>query len=147
MVEAAVRVWAALIVLLIGVVGGFFAYERWLAPAPIEYKNIPFPVAPLSLREGEGVVVHAYRCNNTGEKLQAKATRVLRSTDGVYKDDTLPEGTVPIFPGCNTTKSKAIVIPIGTPPGWYYIEGTVQVKTYWKAWVIPWLSAPFEVRN
>lgn len=144
--------WAVLIYVAVGAVALPLTYvgvelhdaqrqakaPPWLTyvGSPWEVKNKPKP--------GEAVRFDVTRCNSSGRgrsyELSHFLVRVSNRTRIV-----LPAGLVPILEGCHTDESAANVIPVGTPAGWYYVEGYAEVDNGMRPVTVYWASKPFEV--
>lgn len=116
----------------------------FLQPPYLSYGNLPFPV----LRDpypGEAVLLRVRRCNSDDKtRVYAISHRLVSETPGT-PDIVLPAALASVPPGCTTSNSVANVIPMGTPPGRYVVEGFGESSTLLRDAPVFWYSEPFSV--
>lgn len=112
--------------------------QPWLTylGSPWKVKNTP--------RAGEAVLFDVTRCNSSGRGRSYELSHFLvRVSTG--ERTVLPPGLVPILPGCHTGPSAANVVPVGTEPDHYFVEGYAEVDNGYRPVTVHWASQPFEV--
>jgi hypothetical protein len=134
-----------------------------LAPAPLEFRNNPSPVAsnpadpdhwdfsnnaPV-FHPGDALIVEVVACINNpfGDSIRASGSRRLVSVDGLVSDQL--DGTdtvVPVRP-CMTSHTNAGMISKATPSGKYRIEASVHGVTSLYTRDSMWYTIWFEVAN
>lgn len=123
-------------------------------PNPIEAPgepNVPLPVdARPKLHAGDTVVTLPYRCV-TDDGGSGLGTLPYTFTRSLYNASTgqrvldMPGGQNTADVGCHRVRSTIHTIPPETPPGVYYIGGTVTAAGARHAATVPWRTADFEV--
>lgn len=120
-------------------------YLMFFEPPFLSYPGLPFKVAAPA-RPGESVQLQVTRCNSDKSKRTYQLSHTLVSVDtGRYW--VLPAGIVSIKPGCASGVSAANVVPIGTPPGVYVVEGYAEVQGTIRTFDVHWYSEPFRVMS
>jgi hypothetical protein len=124
---------------------GMGAWYGFFEPPFLTYRNLPFPVVR-EPRPGEAVLLTVWRCNaDDHERSYAISHVLVRESD--EERTILPPGLVPIRPGCTIETSAANVIPAGTLPGRYYVEGHAEAHGTVRRHDVYWRSAAFTVHE
>ncbi len=126
--------------------GGGWAALVWMiffTPPPLEYENIPFPVVTPFVKAGEPVVVVVRRCNTAAVSRMYAVSRELVDEKG---NATLLEPMLAKLPiGCATTTVRSHQVPLGTPPGRYYLRGYAEIQEFIRSHTVHWRTMSFEV--
>lgn len=132
--------WSGITILL-GALGYF-----GLAEQPyLSYGNLPFPVLTPIVKPGQAVQLTVSRCNDDSRQRVYGIARTLVPLAPGLKAYVLPSGSASVDPGCTTAISSVNVIPLGVPPGRYWIQGSAEVNGSIRTFVVAWRSMPFEV--
>ena len=111
----------------------------------LEYPVIPFPVLLPAVHAGEVIPLSVRRCN-TGTTTRAYVfAHSLVSVDGAQTEVVLPPVTASVSPGCSTAQSRVNIVPRGTKPGIYRINGVTEINGIVRSFPLQWESEPFEV--
>jgi hypothetical protein len=113
-------------------------------PPFLSYRNLPFAVLTPLVKPGEPVKLNVVRCNSDSKTRVYGLSHRLLSVDG-GTSVILPAGTVSIEPGCSDEISAINVIPPGTAPGLYIVEGYAEVQATLRSVSVRWVSQPFRV--
>ena len=120
-------------------IGGYYVFFE---PPFLTYPNLPFPVLTPKVKHGDAVQLDVRRCNSdTKTRVYGLAHSLVGETVTIL----LPAMPTSLPPGCAQAVSVINVVPQGTPPGTYHIEGYAEVQGTLRTYSIPWRSAPFEV--
>lgn len=137
--------------IVFAVLSGLFivlvAYETFLAPPVLEYKNNPLPVLNSPIRPGDAVMFKVERCANdtiSDDPVVYTYTRDLVNSTTLVRI-ALPSGGSDAPHGCATIVSALNLVPPGTPPGFYYVEGISTARGRFKMTTSLWRSQDFEV--
>ena len=86
------------------------------------------------------------RCNKLDTPIFYNFVRTMIPVDDplLLPISMLPSGSF-LTPGCELVDSQLNPIPQFAPPGRYYISGVTVVQGHWRAFTIPWETAPFRV--
>lgn len=120
----------------------FFGYFGFFEPPFLSYENLPFrPITP-KVKPGDPVLLAVRRCNNDSQtRLYGTARALVSNRTQVI----LPAQQVSIPPGCHDGISSLTVIPLGTPPGIYHLEGLAEAQGTLRTSLVKWSSGEFEV--
>lgn len=150
------------LLLVLATLGGVLHDLLFMSPPPLTFPDLPNPIEapgqpnvplPVDARPqfhvGDTVVTLPYRCvtddDGTGlGELPYTFTRALVSVDSGQRVD-MPGGQNTAQVGCWRVRSTLHVIPPNTPPGVYYIGGTVTAVGLHRSATVAWRTAPFEV--
>lgn len=132
--------WGGMLALLLTLIWGGFLERPYLS-----YGNLPFPVLTPRVKPGEPVLLEVLRCNSDDRQRVYGMGRTLVPLDSRGPSYVLPAGAASIDPGCNTSVSAVNVIPLGVPPGRYYVQGSAEINGSLRTFVLHWASQPFEV--
>ena len=113
------------------------------APAWLSYSGTPWEVQNTP-RPGDSVMFEVQRCNNSGRGRSYDVSRFMINTASGMRT-ILPAGLVSILPGCNTEISAINIVPMGTAPGTYVLEGYAEVDNGRVPITVYWSTQPFEV--
>lgn len=123
-------------------------YETVIAPPVVEYRGIPFAVVVSPIAPGDPIQLVVTHCANdplSADPVSYGIDRDLVNVETRVKVP-VPKGSTSIPHGCETVTSKLSLIPMGTPPGHYYLEGTSTARGMFKTSIVSWQSAVFEVK-
>lgn len=126
---------------LLAAIGYFGVIEKPF----LSYGNLPFPVLTSHIKPGQAVQLEVLRCNSDDRSRVYIIARTLVPVDPSRSPYVLPSGSASISPGCTTSVSAVNVIPLGVPPGRYWIQGSAEVNGSIRTFVVGWRSNPFEV--
>ena len=124
------------------------AFVVWLSvfDGPwLTYPVQPFPVLMQPVHAGEVVPLRVLRCNNGETTRTYIFSHSLVSVDKARPDVILPPITSSIAPGCATVESRVNIVPPGTAPGRYRIEGNTEINGNVRSFSVLWNSEVFEV--
>lgn len=132
--------------LFVGIVGGLFAYFAYFQPPFLSYGNLPMPVRTPHVHPGDPVELTVVRCNSDNKTRIYGVSHQLVHVDG-GEVIVLPASQTSVEPGCHESVSAINVVPPGTPPGLYVIEGYGEAQATLRAVSVRWVSQPFEVTS
>ena len=110
----------------------------------LSYPDLPFRVPNASYAPGDTVVYRVARCNSSSKDQSYPIARTLPPV-GNGPVILLPSVIAKIAPGCTMAASAITVIPLGTPPGRYFVEGLSSVQGLTKVFVVYWSTTHFDV--
>ena len=111
----------------------------------LTYPILPLPVLMKSVHAGEAIPLSVLRCNSGEATRTYIISHSLVSIDGSQLEVVLPPLTASAKRGCSTVESRVNIVPAGTPPGTYRIEGITEINGAVRNFSLPWMSEPFEV--
>jgi hypothetical protein len=118
-----------------------YIYEA--RPSPMSYSNMPFPTSKTLYTDGDIFSVAVTRCNDSDETLSSFATRRFVNKNTFLRID-LPPTITTVKPGCEDIRAEVLdPFPDAMPDGTYTFEGTSEIRTTHRVYIIPWTSAPF----
>ncbi len=112
--------------------------EAWLSyvGAPWEVTNQPRP--------GDAIVFEVSRCNNSGRGRSYAVSRFMINTRSGRRT-ILPASLVSIISGCSKEINAINIVPMGTTPGTYFLEGYAEVDNGHVPVTVYWSTQPFDV--
>ena len=128
--------------LMLVVIGMTGIYLMYFEQPFLSYGNLPFPVLTPKVKPGEAVSILVIRCNSDN---RTRSYLLSHTLVGGQLKIILPANSVSLDPGCRKEVSAVNVIPIGTSPGVYRVEGFAEVQGTIRASSIHWESESFEV--
>ncbi len=139
-----------LIVIAVNVLAASFLmwFGVWLAymePPYLTYRNVPFPVLTPEVKAGDVVLIRVERCNSTHTKRAYITGRALIPHGPGLKPIEMQSAAASIRPGCQVSNSALNIVPPGTAPGRYHIEGVAEIAGTIRTHSVLWSSASFEV--
>lgn len=136
--------WTLKLLAVLGVISlGIVIYALYFEPPFLRYQNLPFPVAT-PVEQGRTVPIVIERCNDSKKERVYMSARTLRNVE-TGREVQLPESTVSIKPGCDRMLSRAVVIPLETPPGKYIIDGEGIAQGLLRKHGVDWYTEQFDV--
>ena len=121
-------------------------YFTLLERAWLVYSDPVLRVLGDNVLPGQPVVLLVRRCNRDSRVHTYLISHTLVSLDSQRLPQILEGKAATIAPGCSTVESRINVIPLGTPPGRYLIEGASEVNGTLRNLSVGWVSDPFTVR-
>ena len=139
--RAAVAMCAVMIAFTSAVVIWLSVFDKsWLT-----YPIMPLPVLMKSVHAGEVIPLSVRRCNSGEATRTYIISHSLVAIDGAQPEVVLPPVPVSAKPGCSTAESRINIIPPGTPPGVYRIDGITEINGWVRNFSLSWASEPFKV--
>lgn len=123
----------------------FGVWLVYMEPPYLSYPNLPFPVVSKTVRPGDTVFIEVQRCNSSSIRRGYITGRSLVPVDTRELQVELVSVATTILPGCHKAISALSVVPGGTLPGRYYLDGVAEIAGTVRKHVVEWRSEPFEV--
>ena len=123
--------------------GTYTAIQERNSPAWLSYSATPWEVINQP-RPGDSVLFEVKRCNSSARGRSYDVSRFMINTSSGMRT-ILPPGIVSILPGCNTELSAINIVPMGTVPGTYVLEGYAEVDNGHVPVTVYWSTQPFDV--
>ena len=123
----------------------FGMWLLYLEPPFLDYPHMPFKVQTPKVKAGNPVLLEVERCSSSKTNRTYITGRTLVSLDDNREPIELASVAVTILPGCHAAVNAISVVPVGTRPGRYYLNGVAEIQGTIRTHVLIWQSVPFEV--
>ena len=140
-----VRIAVAASALMIATASAVVVWLSMFDHAWLTYPILPLPVLMKSVRAGEVIPLSVRRCNSGEATRTYIISHSLVAVDGSRPEAVLLPLTASAKTGCSTAESRVNIVPPGTLPGIYRIEGVTEINGAVRNFSLPWSSEPFEV--
>jgi hypothetical protein len=119
-----------------------------LAPPVLRYAELPIPVLTPLVAPGRPIGLRVTRC--AADPLGGRDRILYTYTRALVRADTgerlaIAGGQSEMRLGCETVESRLNVVPTGTSPGRYYLEGVSLAVGSWRSDQVYWRTEEFEV--
>lgn len=115
-----------------------------LAPHPLVYRNLPFPVLNSPVHAGEPILMVVDRClRDVDTPVYVIARELLDFDDN--RRTTLNQTYNTVRLGCETVQAMSVPVPMDQTPGIYIYRGVAIVRGRWVTRDVPWQTEPFEI--
>lgn len=120
------------------------SWVPYLAPMPLVYRNLPFPVLNAPIYPGETIIMRVSRCTRDVDVPTWLVTRELVNLD-TGRRMVLPASTSMVRLGCEVYDAQSAELPDDLIPGRYIYRGAAMVRGRWVDADVAWQTEPFEV--
>lgn len=120
------------------------SWAPYLAPTPLVYRNLPFPVMNAPIHPGETIIMRVSRCTRDVDVPTWLVTRELVNLE-TGRRMILPASTSMIRLGCEEYDARSAELPDDLVPGRYIYRGAVMVHGRWIDADVAWQTEPFDV--
>lgn len=115
-----------------------------ISPAPLVYRNLPFPVLNSPVEAGDSILMLVSRCTSEVDAEVYTTTRELVNLDTGLRT-VLPPGNSRPRPGCEEFAARTAALPDDIEPGNYIYRGVVLVRGRWRTEDVAWSTQPFVI--